>query len=82
MNEVINYSDILERTSIQNQIEDILLSFEKNCNNIPWLPCKMGLYLTMRTDDLMYSTFLAIYMYILVNAYDHLTQSTWPGLPN
>lgn len=42
MNEVIDYSDILERTSIQNQIEDILLSFEKNCNNIQF---KKGIYI-------------------------------------
>ena len=42
MNEVIDYSDILERTYIQNQIKDILLSFEKNCNDIQF---KKGIYI-------------------------------------
>ena len=42
MNEVIDYSDILERTYIQNQIEDILLSFDKNCTDIQF---KKGIYI-------------------------------------
>ena len=42
MNEIIDYSDILERTYIQNQIKDILLSFDKKCNDIQF---KKGIYI-------------------------------------
>lgn len=38
----MDYSDILERTSIQNQIKDILSSFDKSCNDIQF---KKGIYI-------------------------------------